>query len=76
MAPLSLSIILLATFTTFCTLNVSGSSDEVNALLKWKATLHSQNTNTLLPSWTRDLNLNISAQKTVSPCNWLGVSCK
>nr|GEW45455.1 MDIS1-interacting receptor like kinase 2-like [Tanacetum cinerariifolium] len=46
----------------------SCSSDEVDALLKWKATLHSQDNNTLLPSWVSD-------QKTVSPCNWYGVAC-
>ncbi|KAI7740372.1 hypothetical protein M8C21_011737, partial [Ambrosia artemisiifolia] len=51
------------------------SSEEVNALLKWKATLHSENSNTLLPTWTPDLNPNISAPKIVSPCNWYGVSC-
>ncbi|KAI3755148.1 hypothetical protein L1987_54943 [Smallanthus sonchifolius] len=64
-----LSIILLATCTVFCTIIVASSSDEVNALLKWKATLHSHNTNVLLPSWTYDLN------QTVSPCNWFGISC-
>nr|GEU90302.1 MDIS1-interacting receptor like kinase 2-like [Tanacetum cinerariifolium] len=46
----------------------SCSSDEVDALLKWKATLHTQNNNAVLPSWTDD-------QKTVSPCNWYRVSC-
>ncbi|KAJ0795433.1 putative protein kinase RLK-Pelle-LRR-XI-1 family [Helianthus annuus] len=72
---LLLSIILLATCSVYCTINVAGSSDEVNALLKWKATLHSQSSNILLPSWTHDLNLSFSAQETVSPCNWYGVSC-
>ncbi|XP_076933384.1 uncharacterized protein LOC143599281 [Bidens hawaiensis] len=68
MTLLSLSTILLATCTLFCILNVSGYSDEVNALLKWKATLHTRNASILLPSWTHDLN-------TVSPCNWYGISC-
>ncbi|KAF5813930.1 putative leucine-rich repeat-containing, plant-type, leucine-rich repeat domain superfamily [Helianthus annuus] len=75
MTPLSISIILLAIFTVFYTLDVAGSSDEVSALLKWKGTLHSQNTNTVLPSWKNNFNLSFSAQKTVSPCNWYGVSC-
>ncbi|KAK9077037.1 hypothetical protein SSX86_005372 [Deinandra increscens subsp. villosa] len=70
--------ILLITTSVFCTLNVAGFTDEVDALLKWKATLHNQNiTNVLLlPSWTHDSNLNVSAQNIVSPCNnWHGVSC-
>ncbi|KAJ0801559.1 putative non-specific serine/threonine protein kinase [Helianthus annuus] len=75
MAPLSLSIILLATLTVFCTLNVVCSSDEVDALMKWKSTLRTQNMSILLPSWTYDLNLNFSAKKSVSPCNWFGISC-
>ncbi|KAD4179500.1 hypothetical protein E3N88_28091 [Mikania micrantha] len=58
-----------------CTQNVAGFTDEVDALLKWKATLHSQNTSILLPSWTYDQNLTSSGQQTVSPCNWYGVSC-
>ncbi|KAJ0592413.1 putative protein kinase RLK-Pelle-LRR-XI-1 family [Helianthus annuus] len=68
MAPFSLSIIFLATCAVFCTLYVVGSSNEVDALLKWKSTLHTQNVSFLLPSWTND-------QKTMSPCNWYGVSC-
>ncbi|KAJ0800736.1 putative protein kinase RLK-Pelle-LRR-XI-1 family [Helianthus annuus] len=68
MAPVSLSIIFLATCAMFCTLYVVGSSNEVDALLKWKSTLHTQNVSFLLPSWTND-------QKTMSPCNWYGVSC-
>ncbi|MFS7908446.1 putative protein kinase RLK-Pelle-LRR-XI-1 family [Helianthus anomalus] len=75
MAPFSRLVILHAIFTAFCVLNVADSSDEVSALLKWKATLRGQYTNTLLPSWTPDLNLSFSEQKTVSPCNWYGVSC-
>ncbi|KAI3755123.1 hypothetical protein L1987_54918 [Smallanthus sonchifolius] len=75
MIPLSLSIILLPTYAVLCSLDVARSSNEVDALLKWKATLHSLNTNVLLPSWTHDHNLNFSAIKTVSPCNWYGVSC-
>ncbi|KAI3755109.1 hypothetical protein L1987_54903 [Smallanthus sonchifolius] len=75
MSPLSISIIFLATCTVFCTLNVDSSLEEVEALLKWKATLHSQNTSILLPSWTYDPNLNFSAQKTLYPCKWYGVSC-
>ncbi|KAJ0800915.1 putative protein kinase RLK-Pelle-LRR-XI-1 family [Helianthus annuus] len=77
MSPLSVSIILLAATCTvvFCTLNVAGFSDEVNALLKWKATLHTIDTNMVLPTWTHDLNLSFSSQRTVSPCNWYGVSC-
>lgn len=57
------TILLLATI--FGTLYVSGSLDEVDAILKWKANLHSQNTNTLiLSSWTNDIhNLNISTEK-------------
>ncbi|XP_076910631.1 uncharacterized protein LOC143568340 [Bidens hawaiensis] len=67
---------ILLTCSIFCTLNVAGFTPEVDALLKWKATLHSQtSTNILLPSWTYDPNLNTSAQKAVSPCNWHGVSC-
>ncbi|KAM0013915.1 putative protein kinase RLK-Pelle-LRR-XI-1 family [Helianthus debilis subsp. tardiflorus] len=68
MAPFSLLIIFLATCAMFCTLYVVGSSNEVDALLKWKSTLHTQNVSFLLPSWTND-------QKTMSPCNWYGVSC-
>ncbi|XP_076897818.1 uncharacterized protein LOC143551230 [Bidens hawaiensis] len=71
MTTLFLSIILLLICAVCCTLNASGSSDEVNALLKWKATLHSQNASILLPSWTR----NVSAKIIVSPCNWYGISC-
>ncbi|GJV81960.1 MDIS1-interacting receptor like kinase 2-like protein [Tanacetum coccineum] len=62
------TIFLLVTIFSTTLYFASCSSDEVDALLKWKATLHSQNNNTLLPSWA-------SNQKTVSPCNWYGLSC-
>ncbi|PWA84266.1 protein kinase family protein with leucine-rich repeat domain-containing protein [Artemisia annua] len=64
------TIFFLATSTFLCTLYVPSCStnDEVDALLKWKATLHSHNNNTLLPSWIHDQNV-------VSPCKWYGVSC-
>ncbi|PWA41356.1 protein kinase-like domain-containing protein [Artemisia annua] len=62
------TIFLLVTIFSTSLYFASCSSDEVDALLKWKATLHSQDNNTLLPSWAND-------QKTVSPCNWYGLSC-
>ncbi|PWA36067.1 protein kinase-like domain-containing protein [Artemisia annua] len=62
------TIFLLVTIFSTTLYFASCSSDEVDALLKWKATLHSQDNNTLLPSWASD-------QKTVSPCNWYGLSC-
>ena len=63
------TILVLTTCAVLCTLYVpSCSTNEVDALLKWKATLRSQHNNTLLPSW-------IHGQKQVCPCNWYGVSC-
>ncbi|GJW37676.1 MDIS1-interacting receptor like kinase 2-like protein [Tanacetum coccineum] len=62
------TIFFLATILfTLCV--ASCSSYEADALINWKATLHTQNNIRILPSWTQD------DQKTVSPCNWYGVSC-
>ncbi|PWA53110.1 Concanavalin A-like lectin/glucanase, subgroup [Artemisia annua] len=64
------TIFLLA--TVLCTLYVASCSShesEADALINWKATLHTQNNILMLPSWAQD------DQKTVSPCNWYGVSC-
>ncbi|GKF45865.1 MDIS1-interacting receptor like kinase 2-like protein [Tanacetum coccineum] len=56
--------------TILCTLCVAScSSQEADALINWKATLHTQNNIRILPSWTQE------DQKAVSPCNWHGVSC-
>nr|XP_043614649.1 MDIS1-interacting receptor like kinase 2-like [Erigeron canadensis] len=80
MAPLSFkeaflhsTVIVLLLVTLFLT----ASCAEVDALLRWKASLYSQNNSTiLLPSWTDKNPNNISGQRIlVSPCNWYGVSC-
>ncbi|KAJ9544352.1 hypothetical protein OSB04_024059 [Centaurea solstitialis] len=64
----SLAIFLLTVFNS--PFHVVGSSNEVDALLRWKASLRSQKNTILLPSWTDD------DQRTMSLCsNWHGVSC-
>ena len=69
MASLTSTKALLFPSTILLLITVAScSSDEVDALLKWKATLHSQDNSTLLSSWAND-------QNTVSPCNWYGLSC-
>ncbi|PWA78308.1 Concanavalin A-like lectin/glucanase, subgroup [Artemisia annua] len=47
------------------------SSEEVIALLDWKASLQHQNNNSVLSSWT----FSNQTIPTISPCNWYGVSC-
>ncbi|XP_038717387.1 MDIS1-interacting receptor like kinase 2-like [Tripterygium wilfordii] len=50
----------------------SDSTEEAQALLKWKASLHNQ-TQPLLHSWSI-LNPG-NATNTSSPCTWFGISC-
>ncbi|KAI9157000.1 hypothetical protein LWI28_015298 [Acer negundo] len=46
----------------------SASTEEANALLKWKASFANQ-TQSLLPSWS------LHSQNTTPPCTWFGISC-
>ncbi|XP_038703604.1 probable leucine-rich repeat receptor-like protein kinase At1g35710 [Tripterygium wilfordii] len=68
LSKITLSSVYLVLFLTLPNLPLNVASDstaEANALLRWKASLHSK-TNPLLSSWP--------ANKT-SPCDWIGVSC-
>ena len=68
MSHVSLLLIQLGILICSCSRYVS-SNEEAQALLKWKATLHSHNHSSLLSSWI------INPGSDVSPCKWYGISC-
>ena len=52
----------------------SASTDEANALLKWKASFANQ-TQSRLPSWTLLSHNATNSKPSISQCNWFGISC-
>ncbi|KAI9200812.1 hypothetical protein LWI28_013468 [Acer negundo] len=52
----------------------SASTDEANALLKWKASFSNQ-TQSRLPSWTLLSHNATNSKPSTSPCAWFGIKC-
>ncbi|KAK9983355.1 hypothetical protein SO802_032880 [Lithocarpus litseifolius] len=70
------SLVLLVQFVLLCSsYNVtSESTEEANALLKWKSCLEN-NTQPQLSSWTLLPRNATNPKPSTSPCTWFGISC-
>uniref|UniRef100_A0A7N2N836 non-specific serine/threonine protein kinase n=1 Tax=Quercus lobata TaxID=97700 RepID=A0A7N2N836_QUELO len=70
------SLVLLVQFVLLCSsYNVtSESTEEANALLKWKSSLEN-NTQPQLSSWTLLPRNATNPKPSTSPCTWFGISC-
>ncbi|GLT40888.1 hypothetical protein SLA2020_149890 [Shorea laevis] len=53
---------------------VSASSEEANALLKWKSSLQNKS-QSVLSSWTLLPHNATNSKPSTSPCTWFGISC-
>ncbi|KAL5834490.1 hypothetical protein ACOSQ4_013987 [Xanthoceras sorbifolium] len=52
----------------------SSTTDEANALLKWKSSFANQ-TQSQLPSWTLLSHNTSNSKPSTTPCTWFGISC-
>ncbi|KAF3967819.1 hypothetical protein CMV_008221 [Castanea mollissima] len=70
------SLVLLVQFVLLCSsYNVtSESTEEANALLKWKSSLENS-TQPELSSWTLLTQNATNPKPSTSPCTWFGISC-
>ncbi|KAL5836906.1 hypothetical protein ACOSQ3_014075 [Xanthoceras sorbifolium] len=60
--------------TVFGSSSSSSSTDEANALLKWKSSFANQ-TQSQLPSWTLLLHNASNSKPSTTPCTYFGISC-
>ncbi|GMH23672.1 hypothetical protein Nepgr_025515 [Nepenthes gracilis] len=68
-----LPLLLCVVVIFFCPLHIcvaASNNQEADALIRWKASLHSQN-QSFLSSW----KLNENSSTGSSPCRWLGIGC-
>ncbi|XP_044511510.1 MDIS1-interacting receptor like kinase 2-like [Mangifera indica] len=57
-----------------CVVASTSSTEEANALLKWKASFTNQ-TQSRLTSWTLLSPIAANSKPLTTPCSWLGISC-